>query len=79
MPPIPPARKRDEDESSDASAQRSQYCAKNFLDCSYDTNLMADSFSVSKLKYTGGWPTGKIFITFNPLPTQKAFNPRPSA
>jgi hypothetical protein len=43
IPPIPPAQNLDNDEISDGSDTPSQYLARNFLDCSYDTNFIADS------------------------------------
>lgn len=45
MPPTPPEMKREEEESSDGSETLSQYLARNFLDCSYETNLIADSYT----------------------------------
>lgn len=44
IPPTPPEMKREDEESSDGSETLSQYLARNFLDCSYETNLIADSY-----------------------------------
>lgn len=44
IPPIPPEMNLDDGERSAGSDTLSQYFAKNFLDCSYETNLIADSW-----------------------------------